>query len=73
MTLSYDILVIGQVMDVKYFKILIPLLFFYVNVYADECSYKEQANLNKEAALVQANYELKEIKLLVKVAASTIK
>lgn len=49
-------------MDVKYFKILIPLLFFYVNVYADECSYKEQANLNKEAALVQANYELKEIK-----------
>ncbi len=49
-------------MDVKYFKILIPLLFFYVNVYAAECSYKEQANLNKEAALVQANYELKEIK-----------
>ena len=37
-------------------------MFFYVNVYADECSYKEQANLNKEAALVQANYELKEIK-----------
>ena len=49
-------------MDVKYFKILIPLLFFYVNVYADECSYKEQANLNKESALVKANYELKEEK-----------
>ena len=43
----------------KYLKSLLVLPFLIaLNVYADECSYKEQANLNKEAALIEANYEV---------------
>lgn len=43
----------------KYLKSLLVLPFLVaLNVSADECSYKEQANLNKEAALVEANYEV---------------
>ena len=43
----------------KYLKSLLVLPFLVaLNVYADECSYKEQATLNKEAALVEANYEV---------------
>lgn len=44
----------------KYLKSLLVLPFLVaLNVYAaDECTYKEQANLNKLAALVDANYEV---------------
>lgn len=43
----------------KYLKSLLVLPFLIaLNVYADECSYKEQANLNKEAALIEANNEV---------------
>lgn len=44
----------------KYLKSLLVLPFLVaLNVYAaDECTYKEQANLNKVAALVDANYEV---------------
>ena len=43
----------------KYLKSLLVLPFLIaLNVNAAECTYKEQANLNKEAALVEANYEV---------------
>lgn len=44
----------------KYLKSLLVLPFLVaLNVYAaDECTYKEQANLNKLAAQIKANYEV---------------
>ena len=39
----------------KYLKSLLVLPFLIaLNVYADECSYKEQANLNKEGGTIEA-------------------